>query len=112
MTKADTFSLGLMIYEIMAKSKVTLPNSGCLWHELREGKLAELPTMTSYTNDFKSLIKKMTDPDPIRRPSAADILNLLSQHYLPIEVMLCNTFTEKFHLSSCSNFSNDHRDHQ
>uniref|UniRef100_A0A0D9VBY4 Protein kinase domain-containing protein n=1 Tax=Leersia perrieri TaxID=77586 RepID=A0A0D9VBY4_9ORYZ len=67
--KVDIFSLGAAIYELIRGTP--LPDSGPQFTSLREGKLALLPGCPM---QFQSLIKSMMDPDPVRRPSAKDIL--------------------------------------
>ncbi|XP_047076287.1 wee1-like protein kinase [Lolium rigidum] len=65
--KVDIFSLGATVYELIRGTP--LPESGLA--SLREGKIALLP---GHPIQFQSLIKSMLDPDPVRRPSAKEIL--------------------------------------
>ncbi|KAK9071782.1 hypothetical protein SSX86_008211 [Deinandra increscens subsp. villosa] len=67
--KVDIFSLGATIYEIIRGS--TLPDSGPYFQNLREGKLPLLP---GHSVQFQNLLKAMLDPDPVRRPSAKDLV--------------------------------------
>ncbi|XP_057965795.1 wee1-like protein kinase [Malania oleifera] len=67
--KVDVFSLGVSIYELIRGSP--LPESGSQFFNIREGKLPLLP---SYSLQFQNLLKVMVDPDPIRRPSAKEIV--------------------------------------
>ncbi|KAE8892780.1 hypothetical protein PF005_g3818 [Phytophthora fragariae] len=67
---ADIFCLGIMMLEIV--TGVTLPEAGKEWHDIREGILPPFPPEYSY--DLGALIRKMMDPDPARRPSAAALL--------------------------------------
>ncbi|KAL3649114.1 Mitosis inhibitor protein kinase wee1 [Castilleja foliolosa] len=67
--KVDIFSLGASIYELVRGS--CLPESGPHFVNLREGKLPLLP---SHSLQFQNLIKAMMNADPIRRPSAKELL--------------------------------------
>ncbi|KAL6888540.1 hypothetical protein ACP4OV_009566 [Aristida adscensionis] len=67
--KVDIFSLGAAIYELIRGTP--LPESGPQFTSLREGKIALLPGCPM---QFQSLIKSMMDPNPVRRPSAKEIL--------------------------------------
>ncbi|XP_055303329.1 wee1-like protein kinase [Sitodiplosis mosellana] len=68
--KADIFALGITLYE--AGGGGSLPKNGPVWHDLREGRVPDLPNIS---RDFNKLIKLMTHPDPSQRPTAAEILN-------------------------------------
>nr|XP_010940009.1 wee1-like protein kinase [Elaeis guineensis] len=67
--KVDIFSLGAATYELVKGSP--LPDSGPQFSNLREGKIPLLP---GYPMQFQSLLKAMMDPDPLRRPSAKEIM--------------------------------------
>ncbi|KAJ0778767.1 putative non-specific protein-tyrosine kinase WEE family [Helianthus annuus] len=67
--KVDIFSLGATIYEIIRGS--TLPDSGPYFQNLREGKLPLLP---GHSVQFQNILKAMLDPDPVRRPSAKELV--------------------------------------
>ncbi|KAL0925049.1 hypothetical protein M5K25_003356 [Dendrobium thyrsiflorum] len=67
--KVDIFSLGAAIYELVKGSP--LPESGPLFCNLREGKIPLLP---GYSMQFQSVLKAMMDPDPLKRPSAREIM--------------------------------------
>nr|XP_026483598.1 uncharacterized protein LOC113391753 [Vanessa tameamea] len=66
LTKADIFAFGLTLYE--AGGGGALPKNGQEWHDIRDGKLPVLPNLS---REFNQLLKKMVDPDPNQRPSAA-----------------------------------------
>ncbi|XP_072948640.1 wee1-like protein kinase [Epargyreus clarus] len=66
LTKADIFAFGLTLYE--AGGGGPLPKNGQEWHDIRDGKLPNLPNLS---REFNQLLKKMVDPDPTQRPSAA-----------------------------------------
>lgn len=67
--KVDIFSLGAAIYELVKGSP--LPESGPLFCNLREGRIPLLP---GYSMQFQSVLRAMMDPDPVRRPSAREIM--------------------------------------
>ncbi|KAM1169574.1 hypothetical protein TB2_030876 [Malus domestica] len=67
--KADIFSLGVTIYELIRGSP--LPESGPQILNLREGKLPLLP---GHSLQFQNLLKVMLDPNPVWRPSAKDLV--------------------------------------
>ncbi|KAL6527614.1 Mitosis inhibitor protein kinase wee1 [Orobanche minor] len=67
--KVDIFSLGASIYELVRGSR--LPESGPNFVNLREGKLPLLP---GHSIQFQNLVKVMMDADPVRRPSAKQII--------------------------------------
>lgn len=50
LTKADIFSLGITLYE--AGSGVALPKNGPEWHDLREGRVPDLPNVSREFNDL------------------------------------------------------------
>lgn len=66
--KADIFSLGITLFE--AGGGGALPKNGQQWHDLREGRVPDLPNIS---REFNDLIKLMTHPDPGRRPSSTSI---------------------------------------
>ncbi|THG07147.1 hypothetical protein TEA_019247 [Camellia sinensis var. sinensis] len=68
--KVDIFSLGAAIYELIRGS--ALPESGPLSLNLREGKLPLLPV---HSVQFHNLLKAMMDPEPVRRPSANELVD-------------------------------------
>ncbi|KAH7863000.1 hypothetical protein Vadar_011983 [Vaccinium darrowii] len=67
--KVDIFSLGAAIYELIRGS--SLPESGPLSLNLRDGKLPLLP---GHSVQLQNLLKAMIDPDPVRRPSAKELV--------------------------------------
>ncbi|KAM1001672.1 hypothetical protein FF1_008158 [Malus domestica] len=67
--KADIFSLGVAVYELIRGSP--LPESGPQILNLREGKLPLLP---GHSLQFQNLLKVMLDPNPVWRPSAKDLV--------------------------------------
>jgi wee1-like protein kinase len=68
--KADIFSLGITIYE--AGGGGPLPKNGPEWHHLRNGTFPDLPGIS---REFNALIKIMTHPNPLVRPSSTSIFN-------------------------------------
>ncbi|KAG7970788.1 hypothetical protein I3843_07G101900 [Carya illinoinensis] len=67
--KVDIFSLGAAIYELIRGSP--LPESRSQFLNLKEGKLPLLP---GHSLQFQNLLKAMVDPDPVRRPSAKELV--------------------------------------
>uniref|UniRef100_A0A1A9ZMI3 non-specific protein-tyrosine kinase n=1 Tax=Glossina pallidipes TaxID=7398 RepID=A0A1A9ZMI3_GLOPL len=68
--KADIFALGLTLLE--AARGGTLPKNGPEWHDLRDGNI---PYLTSLSKEFNDVLKAMTHPDPKQRPSSTSIFN-------------------------------------
>lgn len=67
---ADIFSLGITLYETC--TLISLPQDGALWHDLREGRAPKL----NRTNALARLVSAMMHPQPDKRPTASEILNL------------------------------------
>jgi len=76
LTKADIFSLGIMIYELMRNKP--LPLNGEEWQDIRNGK-ADFTGLKLYSYELQELISRTLLKDPIERPSATEILT----KYLP-----------------------------
>jgi wee1-like protein kinase len=70
LTKADIFSLGCTVLEIM--NCKPLPNNGPLWHNIRNG---EFEINGNFSDGIKKLVRTMLDIDPEKRPSASKILS-------------------------------------
>ena len=80
-SKVDIFSLGLTLFELIAK--IELPYNGQLWHELRDEKFKISQEYfkkcnISNVNCFISLISQMILPFD-KRPSIKEIINQFSQ---------------------------------
>ncbi|XP_044492170.1 wee1-like protein kinase isoform X2 [Mangifera indica] len=67
--KVDIFSLGAAIYELIRGSP--LQEAGPQFSNLRDGKLPLLP---GHSLQFQNLLKVMMEPDPVRRPSAKELV--------------------------------------
>ncbi|MED6106763.1 Mitosis inhibitor protein kinase wee1 [Stylosanthes scabra] len=67
--KVDIFSLGVSMYEFIRG--LPSPESGCQFFNLKEGKLPLLP---GHSLQFQNLLKAMMDPDPVKRPSARELI--------------------------------------
>lgn len=70
LTKADIFSLGATILEIMRRK--SLPKNGSEWHRIREGNAL---IKGNYTKRLKDTVRKMLSRDPEARPSASQLLD-------------------------------------
>lgn len=80
LSKADIFSLGASIYELMIGEE--LAKNGSKWQAIRyETEHLFKSFNSNFSESLKNLIRKMMDKNPSNRPSAEDILN----EYLPTE---------------------------
>ncbi|CAD5122702.1 unnamed protein product [Dimorphilus gyrociliatus] len=70
-TPADVFSLGMTILELAGD--LDLPNGGEVWHELRSGKIPSR-FIEAYSQEFRSIIELMLDPNPNSRWTAEKLL--------------------------------------
>uniref|UniRef100_A0A1A9W029 Wee1-like protein kinase n=1 Tax=Glossina brevipalpis TaxID=37001 RepID=A0A1A9W029_9MUSC len=68
--KADIFALGLTLFE--AAGGGPLPKNGPVWHDLRNGNI---PYLSTLSKEFNDVLKAMTHPDPKQRPSSTSIFN-------------------------------------
>ncbi|EDW87822.1 wee1-like protein kinase [Drosophila yakuba] len=68
--KADIFSLGITLFEVAGGGP--LPKNGPEWHNLRDGKV---PILSSLSRDFNELIAQMMHPDPEKRPTSQSIFS-------------------------------------
>ena len=71
LSKADIFSFGLTLYEIL--SGMELPANGPLWQDLRKGRA---PEHLEVLHDM--VVVSMMEPDYRKRPSAAELLKQMS----------------------------------
>lgn len=56
-----------------------IPSNGEEWHDLREGRLPKLDEVQGISESMKTMIKRMLDQDPDKRPTAAELLD----HFVP-----------------------------
>jgi hypothetical protein len=70
LTKADIFSLGATMLEIMRGQ--SLPKNGEEWHDIRNGRI-EIPK--GYSFRLRKTVEMMLERDPSQRPSAAWLLD-------------------------------------
>jgi serine/threonine protein kinase len=70
---ADTFSLGLMLYELASDLSFEVPAEGPRWHELRSGEHSpKIPS--SRSSDLLQLVRLLLSPTRERRPTVETIL--------------------------------------
>lgn len=72
LTKADVFSLGVMMYELMRGRQ--LPSRGHEWLAIRQGQV-DVGEIAAYSKELRELVLLMMEHDPVMRPSAAQILD-------------------------------------
>lgn len=72
LTKADIFSLGCTLLEIMNGG--ALPNNGPHWQKIREG---DFEIKGEYSQHLKDIVRKMLSKSPESRPTAEEILGML-----------------------------------
>ncbi len=85
---ADIFSLGIALYELAASPLWLLPREGDRWHEIRsEAHSPDLPS--SRSENLVKLIRAMTLPNLMERPSAEEILEI-------VEVKRANASSDSF----------------
>ncbi|CAG9310834.1 unnamed protein product [Blepharisma stoltei] len=70
LTKADIFSLGATMLEIMRDEE--LPGNGKEWHDIRDGNF-NIPG--GFSAEIKKTVKKMMSKNPADRPTAEELLN-------------------------------------
>ncbi|XP_062022757.1 wee1-like protein kinase [Rosa rugosa] len=75
LAKADIFSLGVAMYELIRGSP--LPEEGPQTLNLKKGKLPLLP---GHSLQLQNLLKAMLDPNPVCRPSAKELVENLMFH--------------------------------
>ncbi len=78
LTKADIFSLGLTVYKLMLRNRITLPRNGVGWKKLRNNCIAHLDKLSQFSNSLKRLVLEMLNADPCIRPSAEEIISRIS----------------------------------
>lgn len=99
LSKVDIFALGLTLYE--ASGVTPLPKNGPLWHHIRDGNIERL---SNVSEDLHGLIKLMIDKDPVKRPSAAEIIAMRAS---PCCLCLCCTHVDASHRRDFD-FKSDH----
>ena len=71
LTKADIFSLGATVYEIMRGT--ALPKNGVEWQDIRNERIA-MPMGFSY--NLRKAVQLMLSKDPEKRPTARELLDV------------------------------------
>ncbi|KAM5138311.1 wee1-like protein kinase [Mantella aurantiaca] len=95
LSKADIFALALTVW--CAAGTDPLPSNGDQWHEIRKGKLPNVPQVLS--QELIDLIKLMISPDPVKRPSSVALVKhpvLLSASRKSAEQLRVELNAEKF----------------
>ena len=75
--KADIFSLGIILFEIMVQGDITLPKDGHLWKKLRNDQVDSMLSRYPVTNSFKRIVTKMMSSKPSKRPTAESLIQSL-----------------------------------
>lgn len=83
----DIFSLGLTLVELASGS--TLPKSGPLWHDLREGRAAR-HIHGRVSSVMEHVILNLLEPQPEMRPTAKTISEWVQAHQTPAEAAGAN----------------------
>ncbi|KXZ53818.1 WEE1 protein [Gonium pectorale] len=73
--RLDIFALGAAAYELLRGSE--LPKNGQLYHDIRNGKIF----LPSVSGRVVALLKKMMAPEPQNRPTADNLLRLLTEKF-------------------------------
>ena len=73
-SKADIFSLGATLYELMIGE--SLPCNGTEWHDIRQGRLDKLDNNKIFSENVKNIIKMLLNAEGKLRPSADEILQM------------------------------------
>ena len=71
-TKADIFSLGISVYEMITGDD--LPLNGEKWSDLRKNRITMDERTIEYTRELKELVREMMEEDYEKRPTAEQIL--------------------------------------
>ena len=90
LTKADIFSLGMMMFELM--ERVRPPNNGEEWHELRDGAIAF--SDNGYSEEMQRVVRCMMHPNPESRPSIDYLLKTFLQSQHEREILRIQTENE------------------
>lgn len=83
----DIFSLGLTLVELA--SGATLPKSGQLWHDLRDGRAAK-HIHGRVSAVMEHVILNLLEPQPDKRPTAKSISEWVQTHQTPAEAAGAN----------------------
>ena len=70
MKKADIFSLGISIYELIERKRLSKTDDS--WRSLRSD---QIPFSDNYSPQLQNLIRTMMASDPALRPNVGDLLN-------------------------------------